>query len=133
MSRRDGNAFNLSEMIDTYKASKDKENALKKSNATLNESIKKYMHEHDLKTADSENYTATITTTEKESINETLAIEILKENLGGAMLKSVIKKKEYIDEDALEKLVYNGDFDASKLERAKIVKKIQTLRIGKKK
>lgn len=133
MSRRDGNAFNLSEMIDTYKASKDKENALKKSNATLNENIKAYMNEHDLKTADSENYTATLTTTEKESVNETLAIEILKENLEGALLNSVIKKKEYIDEDALEKLVYNGDFDASKLERAKIVKKIQTLRIGKKK
>ena len=133
MSRRDGNAFNLSEMIDTYKASKDKENALKKSNATLNESIKAYMYEHDLKTADSENYTATLTTTEQESVNETLAIEILKENLEGALLNSVIKKKEYIDEDALEKLVYNGDFDASKLERAKIVKKIQTLRIGKKK
>lgn len=133
MSRRDGNAFNLSEMIDTYKASKDKENALKKSNATLNENIKVYMYEHDLKTADSENYTATLTTTEKESVNETLAIEILKENLEGALLNSVIKKKEYIDEDALEKLVYNGDFDASKLERAKIVKKILTLRIGKKK
>lgn len=133
MSRRYGKAFNLSEMIDTYKASKDKENALKKSNATLNENIKAYMYEHDLKTADSENYTATLTTTEKESVNETLAIEILKENLEGALLNSVIKKKEYIDEDALEKLVYNGDFDASKLERAKIVKKILTLRIGKKK
>lgn len=133
MSRRDGNAFNLSEMIDTYKASKDKENALNKSNNALNKNIKEYMHEHDLKTADSENYTATLTTTEKESVNETLAIEILKENLEGALLNSVIKKKEYIDEDALEKLVYNGDFDASKLERAKIVKKILTLRIGKKK
>ena len=133
MSRRDGKAFNLSEMIDTYKASKDNENALKKSNAKLNENIKAYMYEHDLKTADSEKYTATLSCTEKESLNEDLAIEIIKESLGGALLNSVIKKKEYIDEDALEKLVYNGDFDASKLERAKIVKKIQTLRIGKKK
>ena len=133
MSRRDGKAFNLSEMNDTYKASKDNENASKKSNAKLNENIKAYMYEHDLKTADSEKYTATLSCTEKESLNEDLAIEIIKESLGGALLNSVIKKKEYIDEDALEKLVYNGDFDASKLERAKIVKKIQTLRIGKKK
>lgn len=131
MSRR--NVFDLSTAIDKYKESKDKENSLKKANNELNETIKTYMHEHDLKTADSEKYTATLSCTEKESLNEDLAIEIIKESLGGALLNSVIKKKEYIDEDALEKLVYNGDFDASKLERAKIVKKIQTLRIGKKK
>ena len=132
MSRRDGNAFNLSEMIDTYKALKDKENALKKSNNELNENIKSYMYEHDMTSANSEKYTATLSCTEKESLNEELAIEIIKENLGGALLSSVIKQKEYIDEDALEKLVYNGDFDISKLEKAKITKVTTTLRIKKK-
>ena len=131
MSRR--NVFDLSTAIDKYKESKDKENALKKANNELNETIKTYMQEHGMESANSEKYTATLSCTKKESLNEDLAIEIIKENLGGALLNSVIKKKEYIDEDALEKLVYNGDFDASKLERAKIVKKIQTLRIGKKK
>ena len=62
-----------------------------------------------------------------------MAIEIIKENLDGALLKSVIKQKEYIDEDALEKLVYNGDFDITKLEKAKIVKPVTTLRVVKKK
>ena len=78
-------------------------------------------------------YTATVTTTNKESLNDELAIEIIKENLDGALLKSVIKQKEYIDEDALEKLVYNGDFDITKLEKAKIVKPVTTLRVVKKK
>ena len=133
MSRRDGNAFNLSEMIDTYKTSKDKENALKKANNKLNENIKSYMYEHGMSSADSEKYTATVSTTTKSTLNEDLAIEIIKENLGGALLKSVIKQKEYIDEDALEKLVYNGDFDITKLEKAKIDTTIQTLRITKKK
>ena len=131
MSRR--NVFDLSTAIDKYKESKDNENALKKANNELNETIKTYMQEHDMTSANSENWTATLSCTKKESLNEDLAIEIIKENLGGALLSSVIKQKEYIDEDALEKLVYNGDFDINKLAKAKIVKETYTLRVGKKK
>ena len=131
MSRRD--SFNLSKTIDEYKESKDRENALKKANNALSESIKGYMYEHDMSSADSDKYTATLTKTDKESLNEDLAIEIIKENLGGALLASVIKTKEYIDEDALERLVYNGDFDINKLAKAKIVKSTFTLRVTKKK
>ena len=131
MSRR--NVFDLSTAIDSYKESKDKENALKKANNELNETIKTYMHEHDMTFANSEKYTATLSCIKKESLNEELAIEIIKENLGDALLSSVIKQKEYIDEDALEKLVYNGDFDINKLEKAKMVKETYTLRVNKKK
>lgn len=131
MSRRDG--FDLSKIIDEYKESKDKENALKKVNNVLSENIKGYMYEHDMSSADSEKYTATLTRTDKESLNEDLAIEIIKENLSGALLSSVIKQKEYIDEDALEKLVYNGDFDINKLAKAKITKTSYTLRVTRRK
>ena len=133
MSRRDGKPeFNLSKVIDEYKESKDKENALKKANTAMNESIKKYMSENGMYEASSDMYTVVLSNTTKESLNEDLAIAIIKENLGGALLNSVIKQKEYIDEDALEKLVYNGDFDISKLEKAKITKVTTTLRIKKK-
>ena len=133
MSRRDGNpGFDLSKVIDEYKESKDKENALKKANTAMNESIKNYMSENGMDEASSDMYTAVLSNTTKESLNEDLAIAIIKENLGGALLNSVIKQKEYIDEDALEKLVYNGDFDISKLEKAKITKVTTTLRIKKK-
>ena len=131
MSRRDG--FDLSKTIDEYKESKDKENSLKKINNELSENIKSYMREHNITTADTDNYTATLSRKDSESLNEDLAIEIIKENLGGALLSSVIKTKEYIDEDALEKLVYNGDFDINKLAKAKIVKPTFTLRVTKKK
>nr|DAT78181.1 MAG TPA: hypothetical protein [Caudoviricetes sp.] len=135
MSRRDGtkDTSELSEWIDEYKAGKDKENALKKANSALNENIKAYMYEHDMERASSDNYVAVVTTQKKESLNEELAIEIIKKNLGDDLLKSVIKQKEYIDEDALEKLVYNGDFDIIKLSKAKITKLVTTLRISKKK
>lgn len=131
MSRRDG--FDLSKIIDEYKESKDKENALKKVNNVLSENIKGYMYEHDMSSADSGKYTATLTRTDKESLNEDLAIEIIKENLSGALLSSVIKQKEYIDEDALEKLVYNGDFDINKLAKAKMTKTSYTLRVTRRK
>lgn len=131
MSRRDG--FDLSKIIDEYKESKDKENALKKVNNVLSENIKGYMYEHDMSSADSGKYTATLTRSDKESLNEDLAIEIIKENLSGALLSSVIKQKEYIDEDALEKLVYNGDFDINKLAKAKITKTSYTLRVTRRK
>ena len=77
MSRRDG--FDLSKIIDEYKESKDKENALKKVNNALSESIKGYMYEHDMSSTDSEKYTATLTRSDKESLNEDLAIEIIKD------------------------------------------------------
>ena len=131
MSRREG--FNISTAIDSYKESKDRENALKKANDKLNETIKTYMQEHGMESANSEKYTATLSCTKKESLNEDLAIEIIKENIGGALLSSVIKQREYIDEDALEKLVYNGDFDITKLAKAKMVKETYTLRVNKKK
>lgn len=131
MSRR--NVFDLSKAIDKYKESKDKENALKKANNEMNENIKSYMYENDMTSASSDKYTVTLTKVEKDSLNEDLAIEIIKENLGGALLSSVIKQKEYIDEDALEKLVYNGDFDINKLAKAKLTKVSYALRISKKK
>ena len=121
MSRRDGNpGFNLSKAIDEYKESKDKENSLKKANDRMGKDIKQYMMDNDMTKANGEKYTVTISKTVKQKLNEDLAIEIIKENLDGALLASVIKKKQYIDEDALEKLVYNGDFDITKLAKAEI-------------
>ena len=121
MSRRDWNNFDLSAYIDKYKELKDKENAFKKQTLDLGNNIKGYMYENDMTSANSEKYTATLSCTKKESLNEDLAIEIIKENLGGALLSSVIK------------LVYNGDFDITKLAKAKIVKETYTLRVNKKK
>ena len=129
MSRRDGNpGFDLSKAIDEYKESKDKENALKKANDRMGKDIKQYMLDNDMTKANGEKYTVTMYKTVKQKLNEDLAIEIIKENLDGALLASVIKQKEYIDEDALEKLVYNGDFDITKLAKAEINTTTYTLR-----
>ena len=133
MSRRTTPKIDINKIIDLYKESKDKENALKKSNTEMGNNIKSYFQTNGIDRVDTDKYTATVTTSTSESLNEELAIEIIKENLGGAMLSTVIKTKEYIDEDALEKLAYNGDFDITKLAKAKITKTTSTLRVSKKK
>lgn len=123
----------ISEIINKYKRDKDMENHLKNLNTQNGKKIKEYFSQHEISRFDTDEYTATVSTSNSESLNDDLAIEIIKEHLEGALLSSVIKKREYIDEDALEKLVYNGDFDISLLGRAKIVKTTTTLRVTKRK
>lgn len=132
MSRRD-NKPDISKIIDAYKESKDEENRLHKINDETCKNIKSYMQMLGVDKADGSEYTANLSITQKESLNNDLAIEILKSNLDEETVRTVIKSKEYIDEDALEKLVYAGLFDITKLAKAKIVKNVSTLRITKRK
>lgn len=122
----------IASIIDSYGKNKDEEKCLKKYIDKESKQIKEYFSKNNLECFESEKYTATFSNTTKTSLNDDLAIEILKANLKPEELKTVIKTKEYIDEDALEKLSYSG-FDMSILERAFIEKVTSTLRIKKNK
>ena len=126
--------INLAELIDKYKTLKDEESRIKKEYTPIGDDIKSTMNKQGLQKFSSEKFTATVSVTQKEDFNEDYAIEILKRNLTDEQLKQVIKTKEYIDDDAFEKLVYNNQIQASILEPA-ITKKepTVTLRISKKK
>lgn len=132
MSRRDG--IDIKSIIDEYKAFKDIENKAKKDASPLADKIKEYALKNGLDKIKSDNWQANISITPKQDFNELQAIEILKESLNGRLdiLTSVIKTKEYIDEDALEKLIYNGDIDAKLLAPCTIEKEPTVkLTIGK--
>lgn len=122
----------IASIIDSYGKNKDEEKGLKKYIDKESKLIKEYFSKNNLEIFESNKYTATVSNTTKTSLNDYLAIEILKANLEPEELKTVIKTKEYIDEDALEKLSYSG-FDMSILERAFIEKVTSTLRIKKNK
>lgn len=122
----------IASIIDSYGKNKDEEKCLKNYIDKESKQIKEYFSKNNLECFESEKYTATVSNTTKTSLNDDLAIEILKANLKPEELKTVIKTKEYIDEDALEKLSYSG-FDMSILERAFIEKVTSTLRIKKNK
>lgn len=122
----------IASIIDSYGKNKDEEKGLKKYIDKESKLIKEYFSKNNLESFESNKYTATVSNTTKTSLNDYLAIEILKANLKPEELKTVIKTREYIDEDALEKLSYSG-FDMSILERAFIEKVTSTLRIKKNK
>ena len=130
MSRRDG--IDIGSIIDECKAYKDTINRTKKLSEPLEAQIKEYALKNGLDKIKSDNWQANISVTPKQDFNELQAIEIIKKNLGGELLASVIKTKEYIDEDALEKLIYNGDIDAKLLAPCTIEKEPTVkLTIGK--
>lgn len=119
----------LKNLIDSYGESKKEENAIVKRNNERNSQIKQLFLDNDISSFETDSFIATVSETEKQSLNNELALGILKEELGENELTSVVKTKEYIDEDALEKLVFNGQFDISKLEKAVDKKIVSTLRI----
>lgn len=123
----------LKNLIDSYGESKNEENTIVKRNKERNAQIKQLFLNNDISSFETDLFIATVSQTEKQSLNNELALSILKESLDENELTSVVKTKEYIDEDALEKLVFNGQFDISKLERAVDKKIVYTLKIKKRK
>lgn len=119
----------LKNLVDSYGESKKEENAIVKRNKEINSQIKQLFLDNDISSFETDSFIATVSETEKQSLNNELALGILKEELEENELTSVVKTKEYIDEDALEKLVFNGKFDISKLEKAVDKKIVSNLRI----
>ena len=123
----------LAEKIDIYKSYKDSESKFKKLSSKLNDEIKETMSSMGVDEFSSDSYVATVKYSRKETLDEEKAIDVLRKTLSEEQLKTVIRTKEYIDDDSLEKLVYNGDFDISLLEPCKIIgNEVATLRIKKK-
>lgn len=84
-------------------------------------SVKSIMLENDLKSFETAGgWKATLTTSTKETMDEEEAIQILKEELASepALLETVIKTREYIDQDALERAVYSKQIDGAMLATA---------------
>lgn len=119
----------LKNLIDSYGESKNEENTIVKRNKEINSQIKQLFLDNDISSFETDSFIATVSETEKQSLNNELALGILKKELPFPELTSVVKTKEYIDEDALEKLVFNGQFDISKLEKAVDKKIVSALRI----
>ena len=108
------------QQADTYKKQSDKENA----------EIKSIMTSLALQHYEAGGYKVIRSVQKRESINEEQLIEIAhKYNI-----PDVIKTKEYIDFDALEKAIYDGNISQDvllEMDKAKDVKHVVQLRISK--
>jgi hypothetical protein len=101
--------------LDSYKKLCDADNAL----------IKELMGQASLPEFTAGGYKATRSVTEKESFDEVLLLAKLKK----LKVKGVVKKKEYVDMDALENAIYHGQVDAATLADCQVKNEVVTLRI----
>lgn len=122
----------LYELIDQYGQNNTKLNALKKTCDSLKSDIKTTMSELDTTEFDTGTYTAVLSTVSKESMDDDLLVDFVR-NLG---LRGVIKKKEYVDMDKLEKAIYTGKLTKEQLVemgKCKVVSSYQKLTVRKSK
>lgn len=125
----------LSKIISSYITNKDLEKEYKDLASTENTRIKAIMEEMDISECeDAEgNNVAKITEQKKETFIEGILIQFLKDN---GYAKNIVKKKEYVDMDALESAIYHGVIPESVVKEmadCKEVKITKVLRISRKK
>ena len=122
----------LESAVLAYRDAKESEKAVKKAVAEFGTQIKEGLqnrNETEFITGDIRAY---ITVTENSDVNELQAIEILRKELTPEQFSKVVKTREYIDDDELEKLVYAHEVDAEILTPAVTPKApTVTLRLGK--
>lgn len=121
--------LDLKALAEKYITLKRQENDLSKQTGELNKSIKSEMLGKDLASVDTTNGTLTLTKRESTSFDEEKLIAWLKES-GHA--KGIVKKKEYIDYDALESALYREKItedEAVQMDAFKIVKVTNVLNI----
>lgn len=112
-------AQNKSEM-ESYKKICDKENA----------QIKAVMKSFVVPSYETGGYKATYIVSKRETMNEEMLLEIA--HMHG--ISEIVKTKEYIDYDALEHAIYNGQISDEvlmEMDKAKEVKEVVTLRVSK--
>lgn len=126
------NEVDLGELIVNYDINKKQADKIKKVVDDYNKKIKQEMQKMGINEFIVGDIKATITITPKEVFNEDQAIEILRKTLSEESFKECVKTKEYIDDPALENLIYSGELDPAILEPC-ITRKdpTVTLRLGK--
>jgi hypothetical protein len=122
----------LDELIPQYAANKAEADSYKKLCEKENAKIKAIMKDFVVTEYVAGEYKATYSVSTRETLNEDKLLEIA-HHFG---IPEIVKTKEYIDFDALEKAIYDGkisDDILMEMDKAKEVKEVVTLRVTKKK
>ena len=117
----------LQELIPHYQLNKSEMDSYKKVVDKDSKEIKMIMLESQLPEFIVGDIKATCSVSEREDFIEEALIEKLKE----MNVKNVIKTKEYVDMDALENAIYNGELNAAELASCQTKKEVVTLRVTK--
>lgn len=120
------NAKNLMELIPAYEKSKSIMDFYKKDSEELGNKIKNIMVAEKLENYTVGNLKASVKVSERNSFNEEALIAKLKE----LKIRGIIKKKEYVDMDALESAIYHEKINPLELANCQIKKEIISLRLS---
>lgn len=115
----------LYELIGLYKQYKQDSDRLKKQSDLYNKQIKDIMLSNGMTEVEHNGTRVTCTVSQRQEFNEEALIAKLKQ----LKVKNVIKKKEYVDMDALENAIYNGELSAAELAPCQVTKEVVTLRV----
>lgn len=122
----------LESAVLAYKDAKESEKSVKKAVSDYGTQIKEGLQNRNETEFIVGDIRAYITVTENSEVNELQAIEILRKELTPEQFAKVVKTREYIDDDEMEKLVYAHEVDAEILAPAVTPKApTVTLRLGK--
>lgn len=122
----------LESAVLAYKDAKESEKAVKKAVSDYGTQIKEGLQNRNETEFIAGDIRAYITVTENSEVNELQAIEILRKELTPEQFAKVVKTREYIDDDEMEKLVYTHEVDSEILAPAVTPKApTVTLRLGK--
>ena len=122
----------LNELIPRYAVNKAELDSYKKICEDENKQIKELMQQEKLEDWTIGAVTAKCIVQRRESMNEDILLEIAHKY----KLRTIIKTKEYIDYDALENMLYQGNVSAAivaEMDKAKEVNDVVTLRLTRKK
>lgn len=117
----------LSQLLPVYEANKSKMDSYKKLVDKDNKEIKTIMLGAGLREFVVDDIKASCTVSEREDFIEEALIAKLKE----MKVRGIVKKKEYVDMDALENAIYNGKIDAAALADCQTKKEVVTLKVTK--
>ena len=120
----------LDSLIPQYAENKSKQDEIKKLCDKENAEIKSIMQNFALPKYVAGGYKATYTIQKRESINEEMLLEIAHQ-FG---IPEIVKTKEYIDFDALERAIYNNLIPEDvlhQMDAATTIKEVPTLKVSK--
>lgn len=120
----------LDTLIPQYAANKAEMDDYKKICDRENAEIKSIMRDFVVSSYEASGYKATYSVSERTSMNEEMLLDIA--HYHG--IPEIVKTKEYIDYDALEKAIYDGNISEKillEMDKAKTVKEVVTLRVSK--
>jgi len=126
----------LSVILPNYQANKSEMDAYKKLVDKDNKEIKEIMLGAKIDEFEVDDIRAKVSVSERTGFIEEALIDKVKElkdngELSESQLRKIIKKKEYVDMEALENAIYKGKVNAAQLASCQTITEVVTLRVSK--